>query len=52
MFTGRAFGPSVDLHKGILRYVSPTGTFHDRDISTVPGITPMPLGRRLVTHME
>lgn len=52
MFTGRAFGPSIDYTKGIMRYISPSGAIYDKDISKMPGITPVPLGRRLIFNLE
>jgi hypothetical protein len=52
MFMGRAFGPSIDLDNGVMKFISSTGVVYNKDISQVPGISPLTLGRRLITHIE
>ena len=52
MFMGRAFGPSIDLDNGVMKFISSTGAVYNKDISKIPGISPLPLGRRLLTHSE
>jgi hypothetical protein len=52
MFMGRAFGPTIDLDNGVMKFISSTGTVYNNDISQIPGISPLTLGRRLITHSE
>lgn len=52
MFKGRAFGPSIDLKKGVLKFISPAGSLYEKDISGMPGIQPLPLGRRLLSYNQ
>jgi hypothetical protein len=52
MFMGRAFGPSIDLDNGVMKFISSTGAVYNKDISKIPGISPLTLGRRLITHSE
>ena len=52
MFTGRAFGPSIDLDNGVMKFISSTGAVYNKDISEIPGISPLTLGRRIITHIE
>ncbi len=52
MFMGRAFGPSIDPDKGVMKFISSTGAVYTKDISQIPGILPLSLGRRLITHIE
>jgi hypothetical protein len=52
MFMGRAFGPSIDLDNGVMKFISATGVVYNKDISKIPGISPLTLGRRLLTHSE
>jgi hypothetical protein len=50
MFMGRAFGPSIDPDNGVMKFISSTGSIYNKDISQIPGITPLTLGRRLITQ--
>jgi hypothetical protein len=52
MFMGRAFGPSIDLDNGVMKFISSTGAIYNKDISKTPGISPLALGRRIITHSE
>ncbi len=52
MFMGRAFGPSIDPDNGVMKFISSTGAVYDKDISKIPGISALTLGRRLITHSE
>ncbi|HVN71413.1 MAG TPA: hypothetical protein VMU10_05290 [Desulfomonilia bacterium] len=52
MFTGRAYGPSLDLLKGAMKFISPSGTVYEKDISKIPGVVSCPLGRQLISHTE
>ena len=52
MFMGSAFGPSIDLDNGVMKFISSTGAVYNKDISTIPGISPLTLGRRIITHKE
>jgi hypothetical protein len=52
MFMGSAFGPSIDLDNGVMKFISSTGAVYNKDISKIPGILPLTLGRRLITHIE
>lgn len=47
LFSGRAYGPSIDLEHGVMRFVSPSGGIGETDISSLPGIRSCPLGARI-----
>jgi hypothetical protein len=52
MFMGKTFGPSIDLDNGVMKFISSTGAVYNKDLSKIPGISPLTLGRRLITHSD
>lgn len=50
---GRAYGPSLDVKAGIMKFISSNGgESYEEDISSLPGITPLSLGTRLMQPPE
>jgi hypothetical protein len=52
LFTGKAFGPSIDLTTKRMVYISWNGQVHEEDISTLEGITWCAAGRRMLRQSE
>lgn len=49
LFSGKGFGPFVDTDACLVRFVSFTGETSDIDISSLCGVKPAPLGRKLIS---
>ncbi|HPI91573.1 MAG TPA: hypothetical protein PLT09_00940 [Deltaproteobacteria bacterium] len=49
---GAAFGPSLDLDHAFMKFVSASGEILDKDISSLLGIQPCPLGKKLIRQLE
>ncbi|MCU0575912.1 MAG: hypothetical protein MUD15_03685 [Desulfobacterota bacterium] len=52
LFVGRAFGPAIDLDGAALKFISGSGEIRDRDISALTGMSPCPLGKKLLRQSE
>ena len=49
---GMAFGPCLDLENGSMKFISFSGEILDRDVSSLPGMLPCTLGKKLIKQAE